>query len=581
MDDSTEIMSEKESQRIYTDVSKLIPVKSSIPFSPTQLKGDLDNIILTALRKEPNLRYESVEQFSKDISNYLNGLPVSARPNTFFYRASKFYGRNKTATIIGSLLIISLIAGVITTTWQYFVANQQRERAEKRFQDVRKLSNSLLFEITPKIERLNGSTEAREILVKRALEYLDSLAADSQNDINLQSELASAYEKIGELQGNSSRPNLGDFTGATESLIKANKIRQNLPKTTENLRLLAENHRILADIRYEQNDAENAHQDNLEAIRLYKDLVTQNPDSKELQISYTKSLTDLAQFYLFTWKLDKSIEVSKQISEEITKLDRNEKDIQEIIITNHTDLSYALSWNERQKEAEEEMAKAIELSESLGLKYPNDVRTQRVVWRTYMQTSAIYETIKDDISLKFALKALDSAIQAVQNDSADYQAKHNLVRSHFRAAICYANLKKYPESYSSLLKAETILMELIEREPRNQIYQVELARIYTNFGETKLKNNLFDEALKSFQKSISIREKLLQTNAYNTNISRDLAVTIKNVGDINSKLNEKDKAKINYEKSFEILSQLKNNNTLSEVDNKLIDEVKNKLAEIK
>lgn len=581
MDDSTEILSEKESQRIYTDVTKLIPVKPSIPFPATQLKGDLDNIILTALRKEPNLRYESVDQFSKDISNYLNGLPVSARPNTFFYRASKFYYRNKTATIIGGFLIISLIAGVITTSWQYFVANQQREKAEKRFQDVRKLSNSLLFEITPKIERLNGSTEAREILVKRALEYLDSLAADSQNDLNLQSELASAYEKIGELQGNSSRPNLGDFTGAAESLLKANRIRQNLPKSVENLSLLAENYRILADIRYEQNDSENAHQDTLEAIRLYQNLVNQNPDSKELQVSYTKTLTDLAQFYLFTWKLDKSIEISKQIREEVKKLDRNEKDTQEIIITNHTDLSYALSWNERQKEAEEEMAKAIELAESMALNYPNDVKTQRVIWRTYMQTSAIYETIKDDLSLKFALKALDSAIQAVQIDPADYQAKHNLVRSHFRAAICFSNVKNYPEYYSSLQKSENILLELIEREPRNQVYQVELARILTNFGETKLKSNSFEEALNSFQKSISIREKLLQTNAYNTNISRDLAVTIKNVGDINSKLNEKDKAKNNYEKSFEILSQLKNNNTLSEVDNKLFDEVKNKLAEIK
>ncbi len=64
-------------------------------------------------------------------------------------------------------------------------------KARQRFNDVRKLLNSLLFEITPKIERLQGWTEAREILVKRALEYLDSLANESQDDLNLQSELAS------------------------------------------------------------------------------------------------------------------------------------------------------------------------------------------------------------------------------------------------------------------------------------------------------------------------------------------------------------------------------------------------------
>ena len=62
---------------------------------------------------------------------------------------------------------------------QAHVARQERDRAQKRFNDVRQLSNSLLFEITPKIERLEGSTEAREVVVKRALEYLDSLSNES------------------------------------------------------------------------------------------------------------------------------------------------------------------------------------------------------------------------------------------------------------------------------------------------------------------------------------------------------------------------------------------------------------------
>lgn len=579
MDDSTEILSEKQTQRIYDDVAKLIPVKTTIPFQTSLLKGDLDNIILTALRKEPNLRYESVEQFSKDISNYLNGLPVSARPNTFFYRASKFYSRNKTATIIGSLLIISLIAGIITTSWQYVIANQQRERAEKRFQDVRKLSNSMLFEITPKIERLNGSTEAREILVKRALEYLDSLAADSQNDLNLQSELASAYEKIGELQGNSSRPNLGDFTGATESLLKANNIRQKLPKNIENLTLLAENHRILADVRYEQNDIEKSFLDNQEAIRIYQELINQNPDSKELQISYTKTLTDLAQFYQFTWKLDQAIEVGKQIKDEIEKLDADDKETQEILVTNLTDLGYSLSWNGKQKEAELEMAKALEIAETLQTKFSNDARTQRVVWRTFMQASGIFETIKDDISLHFAEKALAAANMAVQNDLSDFQAKHNLARSNYRMGICFHNLGKLPESIISLKTAEKILMELIEREPKNKVYQIEIARIYTNFGETKVKMNNLEEALKDFQSSNNIREKFIETDKANTNTLRDIAIACKNIGDIYTKLREKEKAIINYEKSFEILSQLKNNNTLSEVDLKILEEIEEKIKE--
>lgn len=580
MDDATEIMDENKSKALYENLPPSKFIAPKMPFNSSFLKGDLDNVILMALRKEPARRYASVEDLSKDISNYLDGLPVSARPNTFWYRSSKFFSRNKTASIVGILLIISLILGIITTAWQAVIAGRERDLAQQRFNDVRRLSNSLLFEITPKIERLQGSTEAREILVKRALEYLDSLAAVSQNDLSLQSELASAYEKVGELQGNSSRPNLGNFTGAKESLLKANRIRQNLPKSVENLSLLAENYRILADILFEQNETEAALQDNFEAIKIYQELVDQNPDSENLRIAYTKTLIDLGQLYQFTWKLDKSIEVSNQVKKETEKLDQNKKETQEIVATNLTDLGYSLSWNNQQKEAEIEMAKAVEIVESLAAKFPNDARTQRIVWRTFTQASAIYETIKDDISLRFAEKALESAIIAVQKDLTDFQAKHNLARAYYRKATCFNNLNKLSDALASLKTAQELLKELIEREPKNKVYQVEMARIYTNSGEIKFKQNNLEQALSSFQEAANIREKILQSDAKNTNASRDLAVDFRNIGDISSKLGSKDKAKIHYEKSLEIIIELKNNNTLSEIDNKLIEEIKNKLAKL-
>jgi eukaryotic-like serine/threonine-protein kinase len=578
MNDATEILTEKDSEQIHLNAPPR--VSESLPFPLSQLKGDLDNIILTALRKEPSRRYQSAEDLSKDISNYLNGLPVTARPNTFFYRAEKFYHRNKTASIVGLFLALSLIGGIIATSWQAVVASRERDRAEKRFQDVRKLSNSLLFEITPKIERLQGSTEAREVLVKRALEYLDSLAVESNNDLELQSELASAYETIGALQGHSTRPNLGDFTGATESLLKANKIRQNLPKTEANQILLAENYRTLADVRFEQNETAKAEQETNEALKIYQELLKQNPASNELKLGYTKTLIDLAQLYQFIWKLNKSIEISYQTRAEIAKLNQDVRETKELSITNLTDLAYALSWNEKQKEAEIEMAKAVELAEFMAAKYPNDVKNQRQAWRTLTQASGIYESIKDDISLQFAEKALNFAVKAVQNDPADMQAKQDLFRSHYRKAICLTNLKKFPEAVSALQTAEKILTELIEKESKNKVYQVEMARLYTTFGETNLKTDNLADALKYFQNAVEIREKILQADSQNTNTTRDLAIGFKNIADTNIKFREKDKAKANYEKSLEFLTRLKNNNSLSEFDNKILDEVTKKLAEV-
>ncbi len=94
------------------------------------LKGDLDNIALTALKKEPVRRYQSVEAFSGDIERHLKGLPVAARPNTYKYRASKYIKRHKIGVLAASLILLSLIGGIIVSIWQAQAARNETAKAE-------------------------------------------------------------------------------------------------------------------------------------------------------------------------------------------------------------------------------------------------------------------------------------------------------------------------------------------------------------------------------------------------------------------------------------------------------------------
>jgi tetratricopeptide (TPR) repeat protein len=193
-----------------------------------QLTGDLDTIVLKALRKEPERRYPSVQELSEDIRRHLSGLPVRARPDTLSYRAGKFVLRHK-AGLTGTVLVAaSLVVGIVATARQARIAEANRVRAERRFNDVRKMAGAFLFDFHDAIQNLPGSTPARELVVKRATEYLDGLSKEAASDVSLQRELATAFQRLGQIQGAGVGANLGETQGALESYGKALAIRQAL-----------------------------------------------------------------------------------------------------------------------------------------------------------------------------------------------------------------------------------------------------------------------------------------------------------------------------------------------------------------
>jgi non-specific serine/threonine protein kinase/serine/threonine-protein kinase len=193
-----------------------------------RLAGDLDNIALKALRKQPQRRYGSVEQLAEDIRRHLEGLPVTARKDSWSYRAGKFIRRHKVGVAATALLALAVLGGLAAILHEARIAEANRRQAEKRFSDVRKLANSLMFEIHDSIRELPGSTPARKLLVSRALEYLDSLNQQAKGDASLQKELAAAYERMGDVLGYPYYANLGDTPGALQSFQKAAVIRESL-----------------------------------------------------------------------------------------------------------------------------------------------------------------------------------------------------------------------------------------------------------------------------------------------------------------------------------------------------------------
>jgi serine/threonine protein kinase len=93
-----------------------------------RLQGDLDSILLTALRKEPSRRYSSVESFSEDLRRHLENRPVSAREDSVWYRVSRFVHRHPVGVAAGALLALSVAAGLLTVLWEMRIALDARQQ---------------------------------------------------------------------------------------------------------------------------------------------------------------------------------------------------------------------------------------------------------------------------------------------------------------------------------------------------------------------------------------------------------------------------------------------------------------------
>jgi len=196
------------------------------PDPTCELAADLDVVVAKAMRKDSQQRYASAEELSSDLARYLDGRPVLAHSGSFRYVARKFISRNKLAIATSLVVLLLALAGVFAIVWQARVAQRERAKAQRRFEQVRSLAKSLMFDVHDSIKDLPGATAARKLIVTQALQYLDGLAPEASDDRSLQRELADAYEKVGDVQGHPYYANLGDVHGALASYQKAISIRE-------------------------------------------------------------------------------------------------------------------------------------------------------------------------------------------------------------------------------------------------------------------------------------------------------------------------------------------------------------------
>jgi serine/threonine protein kinase len=178
-----------------------------------ELKGDLETILMKALRTEPAERYPSADALADDLRAYLEYRPIQARSGDVWYRTRTLLRHYWLPAAATALVILSLFTGLL-------IANRQRLIAERRFAQLRQLANKMI-DFDRAIRTLPGSIEARRQLVAASLEYLEGLSREARGNFDLAQEVAEGYWRMARIQGVSAEFNLGDSASAENSLKKA------------------------------------------------------------------------------------------------------------------------------------------------------------------------------------------------------------------------------------------------------------------------------------------------------------------------------------------------------------------------
>lgn len=433
-----------------------------------ELEGDLDNIVLKAMRKEPQRRYASVEQFSEDIQRYFQGLPVIARQDTLSYRTSKFIARHKAGVAAAALVIIALLGGAATTLWQAHAARQERDKAEHRFNQVRKLANSVVFELHDSIENLPGSTAARGLLVGRALEYLDSLADEAGKDTALRLELAAAYDRIGDIQGGFGTSHLGQRQKAGENYRKALAIREALvasePNNVDFRRKLSTSYTKLGDILWIEIDINGA-----------------------------------LEFY------GKALGINKKLAAEVP----NDTQIRSDLAMSYGKFGYLHGANGRADEALENTRKAVVLMEELAVADPNNTKIQSELALSYDRVAEMLTGLTENHSeaLLFMRKAQEIGETLAAAEPLNTRLRRGQAVGHFNVAIVSAKLGDTKTGLDSSRKALSIFTQMLSADPQNEEFRQAVAMVQVFVSEMMIKNGEAAEAIELLSQSLLTLEK--------------------------------------------------------------------------
>ncbi len=481
-----------------------------------RLDADLDAIVLKALRKEPAERYASAAHFAEDVRRYLEGRPVAARKGTFRYRAGKFIRRNKAAAAAAALALVALTAGIGGVLWQAGLAQAARSRAERRLEEVRKLTRFLLFDFHDAVQKLPGSTPVQQMLVERALAHLDSLSAEAGGDPGFQLELAEAYTRFGDLQGNPYQPNLGDTQGALTSYGKALGMAEALvrehPHDPRAVRVLARVHAHTGDVLFLLRRMQEATAQTRRAIRILEQAAARAPRDLLTRMELASTLEGLGD------QLDQGLSdragalqcfrQSLAHWQEAARLDPSNLRARRALAGLNMKVGQVLAESDP-RGALDRFRLGLAALEALPASERGTTPVQRLAASLHRRKAdCLWQTGDARASLESYRQAADILGALAALDPANSRAQFDLAVTLSDAGQAMETLGDTAGAMGSYARVADALERLLKTDPQNLTWQSHYAEILVRIGSLLVKTGQREEARRQTARGLAIARQL-------------------------------------------------------------------------
>jgi serine/threonine protein kinase len=427
-----------------------------------RLIGDLDAIILRAMRKEPDLRYTSVEQFAADVRRYLNREPVQARQGNWMYYSARFARRNAVGVTATTVFVLFLISFAVVMSVQRQRIVEERDRATQEGERAERVSNFMLRVFTAADPFENAGKQMT------ASELLDQAATTIQGELGEQPEVrARLLEAIGRAYRRQGQPDRA-VTFLEESLSV--RKRANLAEDAQTGQVFSELAVALRNAgRFEESD-----QAFQQAIRIAK-----AQSGGQASATRASLLADLGRLELFRSNLDKAQEYFTQA----LAMMRAEKGLRDPEVAGILlDIASVRSWRDDLDGAERAAREAVSIyQESIPLKLHPDrvMASSRLAEVLFLkgkigEAGELYQTVLDGQRVLYGPKSsqvadtLDSLgqVRLAQNDVAQAE-------KFTREAIEVNTAARGPDYYMTGY-LRTSLAQILTRQGRYREAEPEL-----------------------------------------------------------------------------------------------------------